>query len=265
MALQGVEQKILKALYDLQGDTATSIDDGRIAAITQLSVEDLRDWLETLEGRGFVERHRTTSGFDASITAMGRIELRKNLPSPLTKSAEALDIQGHSSLKETEGKQQQQMVHFSFQVFCEDGSDIFVKSVCDSAKNLLETTIAPHIGWQIIVLKTSEGMQRPAHLCGHGATNYLPTDGKSQTMTIVRKPLVWNGQRKLVLAGSNFGAIDLDLLETEGHPEDAVIHGWLQTISCETINGRQVGSPLNHEFEDGPRWHNWYKRMLRWE
>ncbi len=95
--------------------------------------------------------------------------------------------------------------------------------------------------------------------------NFLPTDGKSQTMAIVRKPLVWNGQRKKGLAGSNFGAIDLDLLGGDEHPEDTVIHEWIHTISCEKINGRQVGNPDDHEFDDGPLWHNWYKHMLRWE
>ena len=39
-------------------------------------VEDVRDWLETLEGKGFVERARGTAGFSAYVTAKGKQVLR---------------------------------------------------------------------------------------------------------------------------------------------------------------------------------------------
>ena len=34
--------------------------------------KDVRDWLETLEGKGFVERTRLTDGFSAYVTAKGK-------------------------------------------------------------------------------------------------------------------------------------------------------------------------------------------------
>jgi CTP-dependent riboflavin kinase len=104
MELNSGEQKVLTTLYKLQQETGISIDDRRIADTAQLLVEDVCDWIETLADKGFVERHRTTNGIAASITANGRLELRLNRLSPLAKPAEALDIQDElQSLNNTSG------------------------------------------------------------------------------------------------------------------------------------------------------------------
>jgi serine/threonine protein kinase len=80
MALKAGERNILKALYDFQGETATTIDDRQIADLAYMSVQEARDWLESLDSDGLVDRIRTTSGIAACITAKGRIELRLYLP-----------------------------------------------------------------------------------------------------------------------------------------------------------------------------------------
>ena len=77
MALQGSERKILHAiLREQQADAAGYVEDSHLAAATKMPVQDVRDWLETLEGKGFVERSRGTEGFSAYITAKGKLELR---------------------------------------------------------------------------------------------------------------------------------------------------------------------------------------------
>ena len=56
------------------------MDDARLASATKMIVEDVRDWLETLEGKGFVERARGTAGFSAYVTAKGKQALRLTEP-----------------------------------------------------------------------------------------------------------------------------------------------------------------------------------------
>ena len=58
MKLEGGERLVLKILRDLQGDSTDYVDDARLADATKMLVEDVQDWLETLEGKGFVERPR---------------------------------------------------------------------------------------------------------------------------------------------------------------------------------------------------------------
>ncbi|MGA9925017.1 MAG: hypothetical protein WBQ29_16580 [Isosphaeraceae bacterium] len=87
MKLEGGERLVLKILRDLQGDSTDYVDDARLAAATKMSVEDVRDWLETLEGKGFVERARGTAGFSAYLTAKGKQALRLTEPIPIPKPA----------------------------------------------------------------------------------------------------------------------------------------------------------------------------------
>ena len=47
----------------------------------------MRDWLETLEGKGFVERTRLTDGFSAYVTAKGKQALRLTEPISTPKPA----------------------------------------------------------------------------------------------------------------------------------------------------------------------------------
>ena len=82
MKLEGGERLVLKTLKDLQGDTNGYVDDARLAAATKMYVQDVRDWLETLEGKGFVERARGTEGFSAYVTAKGKQALRLTEPIP---------------------------------------------------------------------------------------------------------------------------------------------------------------------------------------
>jgi hypothetical protein len=84
MKLEGGERLVLKILRDLQRDTADYVDDARLASATKMIVEDVRDWLETLEGKGLVERARGTTGFSAYVTAKGKQALRltESIPGP---------------------------------------------------------------------------------------------------------------------------------------------------------------------------------------
>ena len=80
MKLEGGERLVLKTLLYLQGDSGEYVEDFRVAAATKMAVEDVRDWLETLEGKGFVERARRTDGFSAYVTAKGKQALRLTEP-----------------------------------------------------------------------------------------------------------------------------------------------------------------------------------------
>jgi len=79
MALEGSERKLLHAIVREQGNAqAGYVEDSKIAEIAYLRIEEVRDYLETLEGRGFVERSIGVSGHSAYITAKGRLELRQS-------------------------------------------------------------------------------------------------------------------------------------------------------------------------------------------
>src|SRR4051794_33624577 len=82
MKLEGGERLVLKTLRGLQGDSNDYVHDARLAAATRMFVEDVRDWLETLEGKGFVERARGTEGVSAYVTAKGKQALRLTEPIP---------------------------------------------------------------------------------------------------------------------------------------------------------------------------------------
>ena len=87
MKLEGGERLVLKTLADLQGDSTDYVDDARLAVATKMFVQDVRDWLETLEGKGFVERTRLTDGFSAYVTAKGKQALRLTEPISTPKPA----------------------------------------------------------------------------------------------------------------------------------------------------------------------------------
>ena len=71
---------MLKTLLELQGNSSENVEDFRVAAATKMAVQDVRDWLETLEGKGYVERTRLTDGFSAYVTAKGKQALRLTEP-----------------------------------------------------------------------------------------------------------------------------------------------------------------------------------------
>ena len=79
MALEGSERKLLHAIVREQGKAqAGYVDDSKIAEIAYLSIEEVRDCLETLEGKECVQRSVGVGGHSAYITAKGRQELRRS-------------------------------------------------------------------------------------------------------------------------------------------------------------------------------------------
>ena len=80
MKLEGGERLVFKTLLELHGDSKDYVEDSRLADATKMAVQDVRDWLETLEGKGFVERTRLSNGFSAYVTAMGKQALRLTEP-----------------------------------------------------------------------------------------------------------------------------------------------------------------------------------------
>src|SRR5271157_5940655 len=77
MALEGSERKALHAIVCEQGNgQAGYVEDSEIAEIAHLPIEEVRDCLEILEGKDFVERSPIVGGYSAYITAKGRQELR---------------------------------------------------------------------------------------------------------------------------------------------------------------------------------------------
>jgi formylglycine-generating enzyme required for sulfatase activity len=79
MALEGSERKILHAILREQVEAmAGYVDDSRIADFASLSIEEVRDCLETLEGKECVQRSLGVHGYSAYITAKGRQELRRS-------------------------------------------------------------------------------------------------------------------------------------------------------------------------------------------
>src|SRR5271157_4520279 len=79
MGLEGSERKLLHAIVSEQGNAqAGYVDDSKIAEIAYLSIEEVRDCLETLEGKECVQRSVGVGGYSAYITAKGRQELRRS-------------------------------------------------------------------------------------------------------------------------------------------------------------------------------------------
>ena len=79
MALEGSELKLLHAILREQGEAqAGYVEDSKIAEIAYLSIEEVRDYLETLEGKECVQRSIGVGGHSAYITAKGRLELRRS-------------------------------------------------------------------------------------------------------------------------------------------------------------------------------------------
>ncbi len=77
--LIGAQRKILQAILDLPRDAAGYVTDSQIAQTTQIAISDVRDWIETLEGDGYVEVARAGGGLNALITAKGRLA---SVPTP---------------------------------------------------------------------------------------------------------------------------------------------------------------------------------------
>jgi len=68
---QGFERLIVQTIVNSPKDSAGYVEDTQIAKISKISVQDVQNWLETLEGKGFVEQAKRTDGFSALLTAKG--------------------------------------------------------------------------------------------------------------------------------------------------------------------------------------------------
>src|SRR4051812_14260737 len=78
--LIGAQRMVLQAILDLPKDVADNVTDVQIAQATQIALNDVRDWLETLDGDGTINIVRTTAGLSASITAQGKLIIRQSQP-----------------------------------------------------------------------------------------------------------------------------------------------------------------------------------------
>jgi hypothetical protein len=73
--LYGGQRPVLQAIRQLAWGSNEFITDDQIAKETRIPAGDVRDWIETLEGDGYVDLVRTTDGQSAAITAKGRLAL----------------------------------------------------------------------------------------------------------------------------------------------------------------------------------------------
>ncbi len=78
--LIGAQRMVLQAIIDLPADPADFVTDSQVAQKTQIATGDVRDWIETLEGEGYVNVARTSNGLSASITAQGKLILKQFQP-----------------------------------------------------------------------------------------------------------------------------------------------------------------------------------------
>lgn len=75
--LFGAQRMVLQAITDLPKNPAGFVADQQVAQSTKIALSDVRDWIETLEGEGYVEVAQTEAGLTASITAQGRLALKQ--------------------------------------------------------------------------------------------------------------------------------------------------------------------------------------------
>ncbi len=73
--LFGAQRMIVQAVNDLPRDASAYVRDQQVAQNTHISISDVRDWIETLEGEELIDVVRTTEGISTSITAKGRLQL----------------------------------------------------------------------------------------------------------------------------------------------------------------------------------------------
>jgi CHAT domain len=78
--LIGAQRMVLQAIFDLPKNAASYVTEDQIAQSTQIALTDVRDWLDTLDGEGYVNVARTTGGLTASITAQGKLIIRQFQP-----------------------------------------------------------------------------------------------------------------------------------------------------------------------------------------
>ncbi len=78
--LSGAQRMILQTVLSLSVETEGFVTDEQIARATNIPVSEVRDWVETLEGAGFLDVARTSLGLAVCATAGGRLALGKLRP-----------------------------------------------------------------------------------------------------------------------------------------------------------------------------------------
>ena len=77
MALRGSQSAVLWAINESQKDTTGFVSNVQVSCLTRNGIDDVRDWLITLEDVGLVSLAGTTDGHRALMEARGRIALRE--------------------------------------------------------------------------------------------------------------------------------------------------------------------------------------------
>ena len=79
MALRGSQPAILQSINESPKDSAGYVSDEQIARLTRIAIEDVKEWLITLEDDRLVSIARRTDGFWAVMEAKGQIEWKRHL------------------------------------------------------------------------------------------------------------------------------------------------------------------------------------------
>jgi hypothetical protein len=98
MKLEGGEYLVLKSLLHFQETSNPYADDTQVAAATKMAVQDVRDWLQTLEGKEFIELARLADRFSACITPKGHQAFKGHQTSRLNKSISAPTVPEQQTL-----------------------------------------------------------------------------------------------------------------------------------------------------------------------
>lgn len=88
--LFGAQKPILQAIQDLPKDAAGFVADAQVAQRTSIALKNVQNWIESLDGEGYVNVARTTEGLRAAISASGRLVLEQYQPLPTDAESEPL-------------------------------------------------------------------------------------------------------------------------------------------------------------------------------
>ena len=84
--LTGVQRMVLQAIHELPKNATGFVTDAQIAQGTRITLADVRDSIEILEGDGIVDVVRREEDLSAAINASGRQTLRQFRPFDATPS-----------------------------------------------------------------------------------------------------------------------------------------------------------------------------------
>jgi hypothetical protein len=95
MKLEGAERLVLQAVLTAQGDSANYVADGRIAQETDLALDDVRNWLVTLQDKELISLVRGETSLKAFVEAKGVLALKQSLPFTLKRIEDEQRQQRH--------------------------------------------------------------------------------------------------------------------------------------------------------------------------